>query len=489
MKQIYLSLLGIIVSLTLLGQQVPREMVVLEIGTGTWCTYCPGAAMGADDLVENGHHVAVVENHNGDTYANTYSNARNSFYGISSFPTAVFDGVLKAVGGSHSQSMYTTYLPKYNQRIAIPSDFSMSMEITNTGLDYTAVVTIEYLGTSAPSGAKLHFFVTQSNIQQNWQGQTHLNFVNRLMVPNQSGTVLDFSGTNQVIITLPFTLNAAWPVENIEFVAAIQATTKEMLQGIKRAAIDLTADFSVSKFNVDPNVPVNFANATTGGYLHAPETYTWYFPGGNPATSTEENPVVTYAECGNYDVTLVVDKGGQVDSVTKPAFITVGDMTAVNMVVTPNDTACVNWTVTLDATTPAAVSYLWQPGDVTSAAFVADGSNYGVGEHTFTVTATSEKGCVVTRQEKVWFDACTSVGNPSDDGITLVPNPATDFVTVNLPAGSAYSVTSAAGILVTKGIAGSEKLTINVKSLANGVYLLRIEKDGKTMLKRFVVNR
>lgn len=488
MKQIYLSILGIVMSLSVISQQVPREMVVLEIGTGTWCTYCPGAAMGADDLVENGHHVAVVENHNGDSYANAYSNARNSFYAITGYPTAIFDGLLKVSGGSHSQSMYSTYLPKYNQRIAIPSDFTMSMEITNNGLDYTAVVTIDYLGTSAPTGAKLHFYVTQSNIQQNWQGQTHLNFVNRLMVPNQNGTVLDFSGTNQVIITLPYTINAAWPVEDIEFVAAIQASNKEMLQGIKRAAVDLTADFSVAKVQVNPNEPVNFTNATYGGYLHAPETYTWYFPGGNPATSTDENPVVTYAECGNYDVTLVVDKGGQIDSLTKPAFITVGDMTAVNMVVTPNDTACVNWTVTLDATTPAAATYLWQPGDVTSAALVADGSNYGVGEHTFTVTVTSEQGCVVTRQEKVYFDACTSIENPSADGISIYPNPAVGFVAIEMPAGSAYSISSSTGSVVARGVASSDALRINTRDLANGVYLLLVEGNEKPILRKLVVN-
>ncbi|HOH47413.1 MAG TPA: hypothetical protein PLX59_06185, partial [Candidatus Cloacimonadota bacterium] len=50
---------------------VPRELVVVEVGTGTWCGYCPGAAMGCHDLLENGHAVAVVKNHNGDSYANT----------------------------------------------------------------------------------------------------------------------------------------------------------------------------------------------------------------------------------------------------------------------------------------------------------------------------------------------------------------------------------------------------------------------------------
>ena len=34
-----------------------RNMVILEIGTGTWCQYCPGASMGAHDLLANGKTV------------------------------------------------------------------------------------------------------------------------------------------------------------------------------------------------------------------------------------------------------------------------------------------------------------------------------------------------------------------------------------------------------------------------------------------------
>ena len=45
------------------SQNVPRRMVCLEIETSTLCTYCPGAAMGAEDMLANGKQVAVVENH------------------------------------------------------------------------------------------------------------------------------------------------------------------------------------------------------------------------------------------------------------------------------------------------------------------------------------------------------------------------------------------------------------------------------------------
>ncbi|MBU2651614.1 MAG: hypothetical protein KKA81_11815, partial [Bacteroidetes bacterium] len=63
------------------AQQVERDMVIVEIGTGTWCQYCPGAAMGADELIANGHDVAIIEYHGGDDYENTASVSRLNYYG------------------------------------------------------------------------------------------------------------------------------------------------------------------------------------------------------------------------------------------------------------------------------------------------------------------------------------------------------------------------------------------------------------------------
>ena len=38
--------------------------------------------------------------------------------------------------------------------------------------------------------------------------------------------------------------------------------------------------------------------------LYNPTSWSWSFPGGSPATSTAQNPTVTYANNGLYDVTL-----------------------------------------------------------------------------------------------------------------------------------------------------------------------------------------
>lgn len=298
----------------------------MEIATGTWCTYCPGAAMGAEDLLSNGCKVAVLENHDGDPFANQYSDARNSFWGITGFPTAIFDGVTGVIGGSHSQSMYSSYLPKYTTRINTPANIQMTSSITNTGLDFTAVITAVKVGTVTPTDLVVHFFVTVSNIQYNWQGQTHLEHVTALMVPGTTGTPISFTGGNTQTVTLNFSLDPAWPVEDVEFVAFVQSpSVKEVYNGIKRGAIDLTLGFTASATSIQKDDQVSFTNETFGGYIGVPETYSWLFPGGTPATSTDKEPVVTYSQTGTYDVTLIVDRGSQVDTLVKPGYITVNN--------------------------------------------------------------------------------------------------------------------------------------------------------------------
>lgn len=219
-----------------------REMVILEIGTGTWCVYCPGASMGAQDLLVNGKAVGVIKYHNGDSFTNSYSDARNTYYGINGFPTAVFDGVDYFVGGSNTQSMYPYYLPMYDVRKVKNSAFSVDIFGQNNGLDYSLTIRVSKLANTPVtySNLVLHLALTESEIPFNWQGQTIINNTERLMVPNELGTALDFSSGNVVDINLNFSLNAAWVLANCELVSFIQNLDgKEILQGSKVALTEL----------------------------------------------------------------------------------------------------------------------------------------------------------------------------------------------------------------------------------------------------------
>lgn len=241
-----LLIMTILIIVTLLIS-VPRQKVIVEIGTGTWCTYCPGAAMGADDLVDNGHSVAIVENHNGDTYANTYSNARNTYYGITGYPTANFDGTNPSVGGSHTASMYSNYLPKVNTRMGVNAHFTVNAVGELVGSTHNVTVTLDKTETDTNTNLRLHCVVTESHIQQAWQGQTHLNFVTRLMAPDQNGTTINFGTDTQVVVPLQFNMNPAWVANNCEVVIFLQNnTTKEVLQGTKYSFPELFGAYPAS---------------------------------------------------------------------------------------------------------------------------------------------------------------------------------------------------------------------------------------------------
>lgn len=217
-----------------------KQDVLLEIGTGTWCQYCPGAAMGADDLVDSGQLVAVVENHNGDTYAYAGSNARNSYYNINGFPTAVFDGIKQLVGGDHTHSLYTSYLPLYDAEYALKTAFGISFgDGSRSGNDYTMSVIVDRYGETpfANSNLVLQLALTQSHIMVNWQGQNHLDFVSRAMAPSATGTPIDLQSATEVTVPLTITYNPSWAgdlVNDFELVAWVQDNdTKEVVDAIE----------------------------------------------------------------------------------------------------------------------------------------------------------------------------------------------------------------------------------------------------------------
>tara|TARA_B100000963_G_scaffold88377_1_gene75897 strand:+ start:191 stop:4426 length:4236 start_codon:yes stop_codon:yes gene_type:complete len=58
--------------------------------------------------------------------------------------------------------------------------------------------------------------------------------------------------------------------------------------------------------------------------LYNPTSWTWSFPGGSPATSTVQNPTVTYANNGLYDVTLTATNQYGSTTLTESAYIEIG---------------------------------------------------------------------------------------------------------------------------------------------------------------------
>ena len=105
---------------------------------------------------------------------------------------------------------------------------------------------------------------------------------------------------------------------------------------------------------------VTYSNTTTGGQ----STYTWNFQGGNPATSTATNPVVTYSVPGTYSVSLIAANAVGSNTLVQTNYITVNPQLSPSISIsTSNGSICAGATFTANATPingGAAPIYQWK---------------------------------------------------------------------------------------------------------------------------------
>ncbi len=485
-------LFSFLIAVLVLNAQVERNLVAVEIGTGTWCTYCPGAALGADDLVANGKRVAIIENHNGDSYANNYSNARNTYYAISGYPTARFDGLLPVVGGDHTQSMYSSYLPKYNQRIAISSPLTIDYTMTQTGQQFVFNFTITKVSALPADQLIFHFTVTQSEITQSWQGQTHLNYVDRVMIPDQNGTAIDFSGSDVQTVSITANIDPLWPMEDIEFVAFVQNNgNKEILQTIRPVQSDFEA---TSETDICQHNGINFGDASVG----RPAVIEWQFPGGTPSTATGDAPSIIYHTPGVYDVIMTTTTGLQSETITKNAYVNIRPGAEVTDPVGPIVVCTNNQGQTTDYTTTStgATSYIWDMYPATGAGTIVNNGAtatiswnhnwYGIAS--LRVKGISECG------EGAWtqymdISAVNCTGEEENtvvQAITVYPNPAHKELNIRLNSKTEDIVEirlmNALGKVMAKEtvqVNGKSITTLNISRMPEGMYFLSI--NGKEL--------
>lgn len=88
-----------------------------------------------------------------------------------------------------------------------------------------------------------------------------------------------------------------------------------------------TPDYSASATGICEGESVTYTDASTAGIT----AWSWTFPGGTPATSTAQNPTVTYATSGTYDVQLQVTNANGTQTITTTNAITVGTTPVVGV--------------------------------------------------------------------------------------------------------------------------------------------------------------
>jgi len=118
----------------------------------------------------------------------------------------------------------------------------------------------------------------------------------------------------------------------------------------------LNPDFSASQLTSCVNAQVVLTDLTSGA---VPTSWSWSFPGGTPATSTQQNPIVTYPQPGVYDVVLTVGNGTSQTTLSQPAYITVVLPTSQPSVISGPTSVCDSSTAMYSVILVPDVIYGW----------------------------------------------------------------------------------------------------------------------------------
>lgn len=144
------------------------------------------------------------------------------------------------------------------------------------------------------------------------------------------------------------------------------------------------ANFAANTQTICPGDIVTFTDLSTDD----PATWQWLFPGGTPASSSSQNPQITYLNAGTYPVTLISANGVGTDTITTNNYITVRQApTAQHTTTLPVCVGGADGSITVTASDGVApYSILWSTGENT---FVLNGLSAG----SYLATVSDNNGC------------------------------------------------------------------------------------------------
>ena len=196
-----------------------------------------------------------------------------------------------------------------------------------------------------------------------------------------------------------------------------------------------SADFTADNTTISAGESVTFTNLSVNA-----STYYWTFTGGNPSTSTDVNPTVTYETPGTYSVTLFAAGENSSDSETKTAYITVLPVTSADFTASATE-VFVGDSVAFTNLSENATSFFWTfegatPENSTEENPIVTYSEPGY--YDVTLYATNGHGYdVATKTAYIYVKAVTTADFTADITTVNVGEPVT-FVNLSENATSYY---------------------------------------------------
>ncbi|HBF88098.1 MAG TPA: hypothetical protein DDX39_05600 [Bacteroidales bacterium] len=231
-----------------------------------------------------------------------------------------------------------------------------------------------------------------------------------------------------------------------------------------------TSAFSADVTAVCTNGQVQYTNSSSDA-----TSYEWTFEGGTPATSTEENPIVTYSANGTFNVTLIATNSSSSDSEIKTDYITV--TTPPSLTFVTNDASVygasdgsIDMTI-IGGTLPFSI--LWSNAESTE-----DISGLIAGA--YDVEVVDNNGCIASNSATVNQPPLV-VEKLIVNGISIYPNPANDFVNISAKNIEKVCLYNLLGQEIINKKVSDKSVKLDVGKLHKGLYIIKVYTSGNNV--------
>jgi PKD repeat protein len=274
----------------------------------------------------------------------------------------------------------------------------------------------------------------------------------------------------------------------VQLIVTNECGADTVVQIISIEGLAPTAAFSTDEQSGCAPFTVNFIDESTEN----PNSWDWTFEGGNPSSSTDQNPTVVYETAGTYEVTLTASNVFGENTITETSYITV-----LTTPVASFDYDDEGGTVTFDNTTTGSTSWQWDFGDGESSTEENPIHNYtATGEYNVVLIATNE--CGSTTVEMTVQVIVTGIEDFENIEIfNVFPNPNNGNFTLVLEGIGADDLKLEIYNILGQSIYnelidfrnGYFTKEYSFNNTAAGTYILQLKSGEKVMYKKFVIER
>ena len=226
------------------------------------------------------------------------------------------------------------------------------------------------------------------------------------------------------------------------------------------------------------------------------DAVSWAWDFGDASTSTDQNPVHTYAAAGTYTVCLIVTNPCSADTSCSNITVTVCATPVASFTSSSSDL-----TVTFADASTNTTSWSWDFGDGNTSNSQNPTYSYSAAG-TYNVCLTANSGCAtdvmcdsitvmaVGLEETGVFAEMQVYPNPTDGMLNLSVRTVPKSISVSIYNLLGEVVYSSSGADMQMSMNGLETtFTIDLNHLVNGFYLLKVQTDDRLFIEQLIFNK